>query len=178
MRVLKPIVAESLPNLYSAASRANLIPEEQNQIEQMSWTVKKNKELTRMGKEAARSEYERLSPNVQEGLKYFFGDADYMKEPPDFSDRLVGALKTVGKVAASPLIGLFKVAGAYNRAINTPYLVYKQAQQGESIFDVQVWKDGWDGHDLYDNAALKEAVDRFGKEKIYINYRLLEILKQ
>ena len=174
MRVLKPIVAESLPNLYSAASRANLVPEEQNQIEQMSWTVKKNKELTRMGKEAARSEYERLSPNVQEGLKYFFGDADYMKEPPDFSDRLVGALKTVGKVAASPLIGLFKVAGAYNRAINTPYLVYKQAQQGESIFDVQVWKDGWDGHDLYDNAALKEAVDRFGKEKIYVAQGLLE----
>ena len=49
MRVLKPIVAESLPNLYSAASRANLIPEEQNQIEQMSWTVKKNKELSILG---------------------------------------------------------------------------------------------------------------------------------
>lgn len=174
MRVLRPIVAESLPNIYSAANRANLMPEEQNQIEQMSWTVKKNKELSRMSKEAARLEYERLSPNIQEGLKYFFGDADYVKEPPDFSDRLVGALKTVGKVAASPLIGLFKVAGVYNRAINQPYLVYKQVQQGESIFDVQVWKDGWDGHDLYDNAALKEAVDRFGKEKIYVAQGLLE----
>jgi hypothetical protein len=83
MRVLKPIVAETLPNLYSAASRANLAPGEQNQIEQMSWAVKKNKELSRMNKESARSEYERLSPNVQEGLKYFFGNADYMIEPPD-----------------------------------------------------------------------------------------------
>ena len=37
-----------------------------------------------MSKENARAEYERLDPNVQEGLKHFFGEADYMKEPPDF----------------------------------------------------------------------------------------------
>ena len=44
MRVLKPVVAEVSPNLYSAAMRANLNPSEQSQIEQMSWAVKKNKE--------------------------------------------------------------------------------------------------------------------------------------
>ena len=131
MRVLKPIVAESLPNLYSAASRANLVPEEQNQIEQMSWTVKKNKELTRMGKEAARSEYERLSPNVQEGLKYFFGDADYMKEPPDFSDRLVGVLKTVGKIAI-----LRKQIEAY---FNNNKLKNKILKTWEH-YQIQVWQ--------------------------------------
>ena len=174
MRVLKPIVAEVLPNIYSAANRANLLPDEQSQIEQMSWAVKKNRELSKMSAEGARAEYDRLNPNVQEGLKFFFGDAEYMIEPPDFSDRLVGVLKGVGKVAASPLIGLFKVAGAYNRVINMPYVVGRQMAQGESIFDAQVWKDGWDGHDLYDNGALKEAVDRFGKESVYVAQGLLE----
>ena len=174
MRVIKPIVAEVLPNIYSAANRANLLPEEQSQIEQMSWAVKKNRELSKMSAEGARAEYDRLNPNVQEGLKFFFGDAEYMIEPPDFSDRLVGVLKGVGKIAASPLIGLFKVAGAYNRVINMPYVVGRQVAQGESIFDAQVWKDGWDGHDLYDNGALKEAVDRFGKESVYVAQGLLE----
>ena len=174
MRVMKPIVAEMLPNIYSAANRANLMPEEQSQIEQMSWNVKKNKELSQMSKENARAEYERLDPNVQEGLKHFFGNAEYMKEPPDFSDHLFGVLKTAGKFAASPLIGLFKVAGAYNRAINIPYVVARQIAQGESIFDAQVWKDGWDGRNLYDNGALKGAIDRFGKEQIYVAQGLLE----
>ena len=31
MRVLKPIVAEVSPNLYTAAQRANMTPAEQNQ---------------------------------------------------------------------------------------------------------------------------------------------------
>ena len=174
MRVINPIVAEVLPNIYSAANRANLMPEEQSQIEQMSWTVKKNKELSQMSIEGAREEYARLNPNVQQGLKHFFSNAEYMKEPPNFGDNFFGAVKTVGKIAASPLLGLLKVAGSYNRAINMPYLVGRQVAQGENIFDVQVWKDGWNGHDLYDNGALKEAVDRFGKERIYIAQGLLE----
>ena len=173
MRVLKPIVAEVSPNLYSAAMRANLNPTEQNQIEQMSWAVKKNKELSRMDTDAARKAYEALDPNAQEGLKVFFGTAEYMQAPPDFSDRLMGALKFTGKVVASPLLGLFKVAGAYNRAINTPYLVARQIAQGESIFDAKVWDDAWEGKNVYDNGALAQAVDRFGKSDVFIAQGLL-----
>ena len=93
MRVLKPIVAEASPTLYQAATRANLSPREQTQVEQMSWAVKKNKELTQMSSNDARREFELLDPNAQEGLKSFFGDADYMQQPPDFGDRALGALK-------------------------------------------------------------------------------------
>ena len=112
MRVMKAIVAEVNPTLYTAAQRANLSPKEQNQIEQMSWAVKKNKELNGLGNEQARLEYSKLDVNVQEGLKFFYKDADYMQEPPTFTDKAVGALKFTGKLLASPLIGLFKVAGA------------------------------------------------------------------
>jgi hypothetical protein len=173
MRVLKPVVAEVSPNLYSAAMRANLNPSEQSQIEQMSWAVKKNKELSRMDNDAARRAYEALDPNAQEGLKVFFGTADYMQVPPDFSDRLMGALKFTGKAIASPLIGLFKVAGGYNRIINTPYLVARQVSQGESIFDTKVWDDAWDGKNVYDNGALAQAIERFGKSDVFIAQGLL-----
>jgi hypothetical protein len=107
-------------------------------------------------------------------LKSFFGDADYMQQPPDFGDRALGALKFTGKLLASPLIGLFKVAGAYNRVINQPYKVARQVAQGESIFDWKVWDDAWDGRDLYDNQAIAEAENTFGKAKIYVAKGLLE----
>ena len=174
MRVLKPIVAEASPTLYQAATRANLSPREQTQVEQMSWAVKKNKELTQMSSNDARREFELLDPNAQEGLKSFFGDADYMQQPPDFGDRALGALKFTGKLLASPLIGLFKVAGAYNRVINQPYKVARQVAQGESNFDWKVWDDAWDGRDLYDNQAIAEAENTFGKAKIYVAKGLLE----
>lgn len=174
MRVLKPIVAEASPTLYQAATRANLTAREQTQVEQMSWAVKKNKELTQMSSSDARKEFEALDPNAQEGLKSFFGDAEYMQQPPDFGDRALGALKFTGKLLASPLIGLFKVAGAYNRVINQPYKVARQVAQGESIFDWKVWDDAWDGRDLYDNQAIAEAENTFGKAKIYVAKGLLE----
>lgn len=140
----------------------------------MSWAVKKNRELTQMSSNDARREFEALDPNAKEGLKAFFGDAEYMQQPPDFGDRALGALKFTGKLLASPLIGLFKVAGAYNRVINEPYKVARQVAQGESIFDYKVWRDAWDGKDLYDNKAIAEAENVFGKAKIYVAKGLLE----
>ena len=140
----------------------------------MSWAVKKNRELTQMSSNDARREFEALDPNAKEGLKSFFGDAEYMQQPPDFGDRALGALKFTGKLLASPLIGLFKVAGAYNRVINEPYKVARQVAQGESIFDYRVWRDAWDGKDLYDNKAIAEAENVFGKAKIYVAKGLLE----
>ena len=174
MRYVAPVVAEANPNLYSAALRAGLTPGENNQIEQMSWAIKKNRELNRMSPEAARREYESLDPDAQETIKFFYSNAEYVKQPPDFSDRAIGTLKFVGKTLASPLIGLFKVAGAYNRVLNTPYLVGRQIAQGESIFDAKVWSDSWDGKDIYDNGALAEAIDNFGKEKVFVARQLLQ----
>ena len=173
MKTLNPIVAQMSPNIYAAAQRANLSPDEQNHVEQMSWALKKNKELNRLGTDEARSAYDSLDPNAQEGLKFFFGKADYMQEPPDFSDRALGVLKFGAKAVASPLIALFKVAGAYNRVINAPYLVGRQVAQGKDIFSAKVWSDAWDGKNIYDNAALKDVTDEFGKANVYVAQGLL-----
>lgn len=167
------IVAKTNPNLYAAAKAANLPQSQVSQLEQFSWTVDKNKKLNQMSDEAARKEYNELDPEVQEKLKYLFPKADYLQAPPDASDYAIGALKTVGKVVASPLIGIFKAAGAYNRIINTPYLVARQASQGEGLFSVQTWKDAWDGRRVFDHGALAEVINYFGNEKVEVAKGLL-----
>ena len=166
------IVAKTNPNLYAAAKSANLPQEQVSQLEQFSWTVDKNKKLNQLSTDAARKEFNELDPEVQEKLKYLYPKADYMQAPPDASDYAIGALKTVGKVVASPLIGIFKAAGAYNRIINTPYLVARQASQGEGLFSMQTWTDAWDGRRIFDHGALAETVNYFGNEKV--EYKNLE----
>jgi hypothetical protein len=157
--VVNPIVAKTSPNLYAAAKTANLPKDQVSQLEQFSWTVDKNKKLNQQPLDAARKEYGALDPDVQEKLKYLFPKADYMIAAPDLGDYAVGALKTAGKLLASPLIGIFKAAGAYNRVINTPYLVARQATQGEGLFSMQTWTDAWDGRRIYDHGALTEAIN-------------------
>lgn len=167
------IVAKNNPNLYAAAKAANLPQDQVSQLEQFSWTVDKNKKLNQMSTDAARKEYNELDPEVQEKLKYLFPKADYMQAAPDASDYAVGALKTVGKIAASPLIAIFKAAGVYNRVINTPYLVARQVSQGEGLFSKQTWTDAWDGRRVFDHGALAEAIGYFGNEKVEVAKGLL-----
>jgi len=171
--VVNPIVAKTSPNLYAAAKSANLPQDQVSQLEQFSWTVDKNKKLNQQPLDAARKEYSTLDPDVQEKLKYLFPKAEYMVEAPDFGDYAIGALKTGFKIAASPLIGIFKAAGAYNRIINTPYLVARQASQGEGLFSMQTWTDAWDGRRIYDHGALTEAINYFGNEKVEVAKGLL-----
>jgi hypothetical protein len=162
------IVAKNNPNLYAAAKSANLPQQQVSQLEQFSWTVDKNKKLNLLSDDVARKEYNELDPEIQEKLKYLYPRAAYMQAAPDASDYALGALKTVGKVLASPLIGVFKAAGAYNRIINTPYLVARQATQGEGLFSMQTWTDAWDGRRIFDHGALTEAINYFGNDKIEV----------
>jgi len=174
MRVIKPIVASTSPALYQAATRANMPPEQQSQIEQMSWAVQKNKELNKLEEQAARTEFETLTPNAQESLRFFYQDADYSIKPPTLAGRAIGALKWVGGIIATPIVKVFQAAGEYNKLINTPYAVARQVAQGESIFDYHVWDDAWDGRDLFDSKAIDEVTNTFGKAKTFIAKGLLE----
>ena len=117
MAYLKPVVAETSPNLYSAARSANLQPDEMNQINQMSYAIKKHRELVKMDATLAQKAFDRLDTKAQDQLKFLFKDTDYSKDPATATDRLTGILTTGLKIAASPLIGLFKLGGQYNRLI-------------------------------------------------------------
>ena len=152
------VVAKTSPNLYAAAQQGNLNPQQTTQLEQFSWTIQKNKKLMTLPTDEARKEFFKLEADAQEKIKFLYPDATYAKEADTMSDYAVAALKTTAKVAASPLIGLFKGLTAWTRIINTPYLMARQAAQGEGLFNKQTFTDAWDGRRVYDNGALDETV--------------------
>jgi hypothetical protein len=170
---IKPVVAEVSPNLYAAAKSAGLSGVEKNQVEQMSYTIKKHRELAKLGTEGARKEFDRLDPGIQDQLRFMYKDAEYMQEAPDAADRFVGVVKGAAKIAASPLIGLFKIGGQYNRLINAPYKVARQVSQGADLFSAKTWTDAWDGKNQYDQGALTEATNYFGKFDVEVAKGLL-----
>jgi hypothetical protein len=165
---LNPIVAKASPNLYAAAKSANIPIEQGTQLEQFSWTVDKNKKLNQLPIDAARKEFEGLDPSAQEKLKFLFPQSDYQLAEPGASNYVTGALKTGFNVLKSPLVLLFKTAGVFNRVINTPYLLARQAAQGEGLFTKESFSDAWDGRRVYDQGALTSAMDYFGAEKVEI----------
>lgn len=174
MQYLKPVVAEVSPNLYTAAKGANLKPTEINQVEQMSYAIKKHRQLAKMDSDAARKEYDRLNGKAQEQLKFLFKDAEYLQPMPTAADKVQGFFGDALKVAASPLIGLFKLGGQYNRLINTPYKVARQVAQGEDLFAGKTWTDAWNGTDMYDVAALDKAKKYFGETDVFVAQGLLD----
>lgn len=171
------VVAKTSPNLYAAAQQGNLNPQQTSQLEQFSWTIQKNKTLMQLPVEDARKEFFKLETDAQEKIKFLYPDATYAEEADTMSDYAVAALKGTAKVAASPLIGLFKGLTAWTRIINTPYLMSRQAAQGEGFFNKQTFTDAWDGRRVYDNGALDETVKYFGKERVDVAKGILAGLK-
>ena len=171
------VVAKTSPNLYAAAQQGNLNPQQTTQLEQFSWTIQKNKKLMTLPVDEARKEFFKLETDAQEKIKFLYPDATYAKEADTMSDYAVAALKTTAKIAASPLIGLFKGLTAWTRIINTPYLMARQAAQGEGLFNQQTFTDAWDGRRVYDNGALDETVKFFGKERVDVAKGILAGLK-
>ena len=165
---LNPIVAKASPNLYAAAKSANIPMEQGSQLEQFSWTVEKNKKLNQLSIDEARKQFEGLDPSAQEKLKFLFPQSDYQLAEPGASNYVTGALKTGFNVLKSPLVLLFKAAGVFTRTINTPYLLARQASQGEGLFTKESFSDAWDGRRVYDQGALTNAQDYFGVEKVEI----------
>ena len=173
-RYVHPVVASVSPNLYAAAKSANLSPTEATQVEQMSYTIQEHRKLSALDESAARKRYDSLDPKIQSQLKFMYKAAPYMEPPADVADKVKGFLGGALKIAASPLIGLFKVAGAYNRIINQPYLVARQVAEGKELFSTKTWTDAWDGRNLYDNEALQKNVDYYGKYDVEVAKGLLQ----
>ena len=171
------VVAKTSPNLYAAAQSANLAPSALTQVEQFSHTVQKNKDLMRLPLEQARTEFMGLDKDAQDKISFLYPDAAYTKAAPGVGDQAIGALKAVGTGLASPLLTLFKAANMWTRAINTPYLMARQAAQGEGLFTKETFTDAWDGRRVYDHGALKEATDYFGDARVKVAQGLLAGLK-
>lgn len=169
---LSPIVDSVSPNLGEAARQANLSPDQMGQVEQIAWTIKQNKKLLAMPQDKARQKFNVLAPEVQESLRVLFPNAAYTKE---VDSSAFGFVKNaVIDAVKSPIVGVFKVAGAYNQLINQPYKIFRSVQEGKEFWSMKTWKDAWDGINQFDREAFKEVEDFFGKEKAYVAKGIIE----
>lgn len=174
MERLEPTVAEVSPNLYAAAKSANLSPAETTQINQLSFSLKEHRRLSKLPKDAGKEQFVKLDKDLQDGLKFLFKDAEYLQPDPSILDRTFDVAKNVAKGFASPLIEMYNVAAGYGRAINTPYLVTRQALQGQgSALNLKIWRNAWDGKALYDDGAIKKAKEYFGNTDTIVAQGLL-----
>lgn len=168
---LSPTIDVVAPNLAEAARKANLTPEQMGLTEQIAWTIKENKKLLALPQDKARQKFSSLEPQIQDAIKSLFPNASYTKEP---ENALIGYAKNVKDVLISPITGFFKLAGAYNQAINMPYKVIRSLDEGADPFKFQTYKDAWDGINQFDREAFKEVEDFFGKEKAYVAKGIIE----
>jgi len=174
MQPIDPVVAQASPNLYTAAKNANLTPAAINQVEQYSFAIAKHKELMAMKPDNATAAYRKLDQPLQDSLKFLYRDAQYAAPAPTVGGDILGALKYVGKKLASPIIGLFQVAGDYSKAINTPYLVGRQVAQGMGDpWNKKLWKAAWDGNAIFDNKAIGEVTKVYGASDVAVAKGLL-----
>lgn len=171
------VVAKTNPNLYAAAKQSNINDAQKLQLEEFSFTVQKNKDLMKLPVAEAKKIFFDLEPEAQEKIKYLYPNATYAEEDDTTREKIIGGVVGGVKQAASPLIGLFNAVGKWTRVFNTPYLVARQAAQGENIFNKQIWDDAWDGRKVYDNGALNQAIEYFGAERIEIAKGLIAGLK-
>lgn len=184
MAQLDPRVAQTNPSLYAAAYYSNLNDAQIQQVNQVSNTVGLNRELMNMNPKDAVKRYSRLDPHIQEQLKSMYGmEASYMPKKATFvaptsGGAIVHNLASIGKgalnVATGPIRAVFKVAGGYNRFINTPYLVMRQVQQGANPMDVNVWRSAWDGTNVFDNEALAGLHDKYGDTDTFVAMQALQ----
>lgn len=172
MERLEPSVAEASPNLYAAAKSANLSPAETTQINQLSYSLKEHRRLSKLPADTAKQQFVKLDKDVQDGLKFLFKDATYSQPDPSIADRTFGVVKALAKGFASPLVQMYDLAAGYGRVINQPYLLGRQLQQG-APFNKKTWDSGWSGKSLYDDGAIKKVKEYFGDTDTIVAQGLL-----
>jgi hypothetical protein len=172
---LDPNVANLSPALYSAAYYANLNGSQINSVNQIAGTVSLNKELSSLPANKAADRWKSLDPHAQEQIKAMYGDAAYI---PKHQDNLIWrGIKDVANIGLGPFKAAFKVAENYNNVINTPYLVYRQISQGANPFAWNVYKNAWDGTNVFDNKALASLHQEYGNTDTFVAMKTLQGMK-
>lgn len=177
MPELNSDIAYSAPNLYAAAKKSNLNAAQINQVNQIAGTVALNKQLSSLPVKDAQQQWNQLDPHIQEQVRAMYGEAAYIPRPSGWqAPTSVGAVAAdLGKVGLgafrtviTPFRAAFSAAGAYNRAINAPYLLYREVSQGANPFSWSTWKNAVDGRSVFDQKAIKPLVEEYGPTDAFV----------
>jgi len=163
-----PAVAEFNTNVLKASIRSGLDPAAATQIQQLSWTQKKAKQLLRLSPEKAREEFLKLDPTVKGNINYLYPDKEiFAPEPnPTLLGRVLSGAGKVLTTAAqgflSPIIEGLEVADKYSRALGVPYAATRQIQQGAD-FSKKLLSDMFDGKNSWNWDAVGKYEEKYGK---------------
>jgi hypothetical protein len=173
MARIKPVVGEVNPSIYTAAQNANLSPDAQLAVEQLSYTIKKAKELRTLKVDDAKREFQALTEEAQTNIKALYPTAKFTQEDPSLLQRGLGIAGGIAKKAFSPIIGTLSVAIAYGKGINTGYVASRQIEQGANPFSKQTWDDAYNGRDAWDKGAIERVKKVYGNENVIVAQGLL-----
>lgn len=163
-----PTVAEFNSNVFKAAVRSGLDPAAATQIQQLSWTQKKAKELLRMSPEKAREEFLKLDPIVKSNINYLYPNNNAFA--PELNPNLGGRiLKRAGDVLSTAVKGYFspiteavELAGKYSQGLGTPYTTKRQTEQGVD-FSKKLLSDMYDGKNSWNWEIVGQYEEKYGK---------------
>ena len=171
---LNPQVALENPSIYVAASTIPMNQQQANHVNQISAVISRNAQLMSMDPKVAQKQYSSMDPLVQQQLKSFYPDSNYMK-PPQTN---IG-LRVLGDVVSgvtNPFKWAFKnVTNVYNRLlpVNTAYLILDQMGQGTPLSWNMV-HNAWDGKELYNNKDLAALHAKYGNTDTFVAMKLLD----
>lgn len=170
---INPVVGETNPAIYNAAKNANLSPQQQLAVEQLSYTVKKAKQLRTLKVDDAKREFQALTEEAQANIKALYPTAKFVQEDPSLLQRSLGIAGKAAKAAFSPIIATLGVAIAYGKGINTGYVAGRQITQGADPFSKKTWDDAYNGRDAWDKGSVLAVEQRYGKENVFVAQGLL-----
>ena len=168
------VLATANPTLYAASLAGQPTQEERAIQENIQRLLNKDRELTRItdaGK--AWEAYNKLDPQIKQGLLFINEGAAYQKAPPSILGMLgQAALKTV----TEPFRMVFDAADFYYKGINLPYKMLSNVLDDEkptsgdfkNLLARKTWTDAWDGHNQWDSKMLKELEGKYGKAESYL----------
>ena len=169
-RLPHPVVAQTSPNLYNAVASANLSPEENNMVTQMSFAYQEGLKLRKMPVEQAKESFRILKDDAKKQVQALFPNDEYTKPDPSLLSKGIGLLGGftggVIKKVGSPIIATFQAADQYGKAINTPLRVGFETQTlNKPLFSTKTWSDAYKGVDFYNPNDVKLLEEKYGKAK-------------
>ena len=159
-----PVVAQTSLGLYNAVASANLSPEENNMVTQMSYAYQEGLRLSKLSPDRAKTDFNILNDNAKRDVRVLFPNEEYSKSDPSLFGKIMGGIGTAYRAAGSPLIGTFTALNVYNKVINTPVRVgYETLALDKPLFSANTWSDAYNGKDFYNPNDIKTLEEKYGK---------------
>jgi hypothetical protein len=171
---LNPNIAAGSPSLYASALSSGLNTQQTNMVNQIYGTVQTYKALSTLPLQEAKTKYKQLSPESQSMIKDMYGKVEFTNTDNMITKVLKGTAGLLFDSLKSPIVALYRAAGAEQQLINAPYMFARELTQGESAFHLSTYSKAWNGKGIYDEGTVKNLKAKYGNAASYVAQSLIE----